>query len=97
MSEKRFGKYRGVVINNNDPMRMGRIQVQVPTLPDVIPTIWAMPCAPVNLPRKMGSALPKIGAGVWVEFEAGDLNYPIWSGCWFGNPSETPPSLRNTQ
>ena len=97
MSEKFFGKFRGVVINNIDPEQMGRIQVQVPDVQGVVPTSWAMPCVPCNLPKKIGSVLPKIGAGVWVEFEQGDPSHPIWTGCWFGNPSETPPSLRNPQ
>lgn len=97
MSEKFFGKYRGVVINNNDPMRMGRIQVQVPDVLGVAPSSWAMPSVPCNLPKRVGSALPKVGAGVWVEFESGVLNHPIWTGRWFGNASETPPSLRTSK
>ena len=95
MSEKFFGKYRGVVINNVDPQQIGRIQIQVRNLPDGISPTWAMPCAPVNLPRKIGGAIPKIGAGVWIEFEQGDLNHPIWIGCFYGNTAETPAALRS--
>ncbi|MEO7676949.1 MAG: phage baseplate assembly protein V [Verrucomicrobiota bacterium] len=95
MSKKFCGKYRGVVLNNLDPEQRGRIQAQVPDVLGVVPTAWAMPSVPCNLPKKAGSALPKIGAGVWIEFEQGDPNNPIWSGCFFVNATETPPALRN--
>jgi hypothetical protein len=95
MSEKFLGKYRGVVINNIDPQQMGRIQAQVPDVLGNIPTAWAVPCVPTNLPRKKGSALPKIGASVWIEFEHGDSGRPIWSGCFYGSAAETPSALRN--
>lgn len=95
MSRKYFGKYRGVVINNVDPMQMGRILAQVPDVPGAVPTTWAMPCVPCNLPKKVGSALPEIGAAVWIEFEQGNPDYPIWTGCFYGNAAETPPALRN--
>ena len=92
---KFFGKYRGVVTNINDPMRMGRIQV--PDVLGVVPSSWALPSVPCNLPKRVASALPKVGAGVWVEFEGGDRNRPIWTGCWFSNTNETPPSLRTSK
>ncbi len=38
-------------------------------------------------------AVPKVGAGVWIEFEHGDPDYPIWSGCWWGAASEMPSTL----
>lgn len=88
------GIYRGVVISNIDPMGIGRIQVRVPAILDGAAVGWAMPCAPVNLPSTVGSALPPVGAGVWIQFEAGDVNQPVWTGC-FWSGSETPPALRN--
>ena len=30
---------------------------------------------------------------MWIEFEHGDPEYPIWSGCWWGSPFEIPPLL----
>jgi len=91
MSDKKyFGKYRGMVISNIDPMQMGRLMVQVPDISGLIPSTWAMPCFPVT-GKQMGTWwLPQIGAGVWVEFEQGDPDYPIWSGCWFGSAAEVP-------
>jgi hypothetical protein len=94
MSVNYFGKYRGVVTNNVDPMQMGRVRVQVPGVFGAEDT-WAMPCVPVNLPKKAGSALPEIGASVWIEFEQGDPTQPIWTGRFFRDFALTPPSLRN--
>ena len=84
-----YGKYRGTVVNNVDPRSLGRLFVLVPDL-GVFPSSWALPCFPFT-GRSMGFwALPQIGAGVWVEFEQGDPDDPIWSGCWFGGAEELP-------
>lgn len=87
---KFFGKFRGMVLNNIDPMQMGRLQVQVPDVSNLLPTSWAMPCFPFA-GKQMGMwAIPQIGAGVWVEFEQGNPDYPIWSGCFYGSAAEVP-------
>jgi uncharacterized protein involved in type VI secretion and phage assembly len=87
---KYYGKYRGMVVNNVDPLQIGRLQVQVPDVAGLIPSSWALPCFPFT-GKQMGMwALPQIGTGVWVEFEQGDPDYPIWSGCWFGSAAEVP-------
>lgn len=80
---KYFGKYRGTVVNNIDPMQMGRLTVQVPDVKGLIPSTWAMPCFPVSGKQMGAYMIPQIGAGVWVEFEQGDPDYPIWSGCFY--------------
>lgn len=90
MSEKYFGKYRGVVKNNADPLQQGRIQVQVPDVAGLAPSTWAMPCIPVAGIQSGMYVLPPPQAGVWVEFEQGDPDYPIWSGCFFGSAGEVP-------
>jgi hypothetical protein len=95
MSAKFFGKYRGVVTNNIDPMRMGRVTVQVPDVFGAAGSGLAMPCVPCNVPKTAGSSLPRIGATVWVEFEQGDPSRPIWTGCFYGSAAVTPPALRN--
>ena len=85
-----YGKYRCMVINNIDPMQIGRIQVQVPDVGGLIPGSWAMPCLPI-VGRQMGAYfVPQIGAGVWVEFEQGDPDYPIWVGGFYGAAAEVP-------
>ena len=92
MSEiKRFyGKYRGTVINNVDPMQIGRIQVMAPDVSNVMLSSWAMPCVPVAGINMGMFTVPLIGAGVWVEFEQGDPDYPIWVGGFWGMAAEVP-------
>ncbi len=89
---KYYGKYRGKVLNNIDPLQQGRLQVQVPDVGGLLPVTWAMPCVPIN-----GMfALPMIGSGVWVEFEQGNPDYPIWVGCFWGSATEVPALARAT-
>ena len=88
--QKFFGKYRGVVLNNVDPMQQGRLQVQVPDVAGLAPASWAMPCVPVAGVQNGMMALPMIGSGVWVEFEQGDPDHPIWVGCFWGSAAEVP-------
>jgi len=88
-----YGKYRGTVINNVDPKQEGRLLVQVPDVLGLTPSSWAVPCVPLTGPTgtQMGVYLvPPIGAGVWVEFEQGDPDYPIWVGCRWGSAAEVP-------
>ena len=93
-SEKKyFGKYRGTVINNVDPKLEGRLLVQVPDVLGLVPSSWAVPCVPLAGPTgaQMGAYfVPPIGAGVWVEFEQGDPEYPIWVGCRWGSAADVP-------
>ena len=83
-AQKFYGKYRGTVVNNIDPLQIGRIQVSVPDV-SVIPGIWAMPCMPIAGKQEGVFMVPQIGAGVWVEFEQGDPDYPIWVGGFWGS------------
>lgn len=85
-----FGKYRGTVLNNIDPMRLGRITAIVPAVSQILPTSWCMPCYPVAGKTSGTSFIPQIGASVWIEFEGGDPDYPIWSGCFWGLAAEVP-------
>ena len=89
-SQKFFGKYRGTVVNNVDVMQMGRIQAIVPDVSSVALTSWCMPCVPVAGIQTGVFTVPPIGAGVWIEFEQGDPDYPIWAGCYWGSPAEVP-------
>ena len=87
---KYYGKYRGTVIMNIDPMQCGRLLVQVPDVLGIGTSSWAQACVPLS-GKQMGAwFVPVIGAGVWVEFEKGDPDYPIWSGCSWGSAAETP-------
>jgi uncharacterized protein involved in type VI secretion and phage assembly len=90
MAEKHYGKYKGMVMNNIDPQQMGRLLVQVPAVSGLGPASWAMPCAPLAGIQMGVFVVPLIGAGVWVEFEAGDINHPIWSGGYWASAAEVP-------
>ncbi|MCB0059700.1 MAG: baseplate assembly protein, partial [Caldilineaceae bacterium] len=86
-----YGKYRGKVEQNIDPMQQGRIQVSCPAVLGDGSLSWAMPCAPFAGNGVGFFAIPPTGANVWVEFEGGDPDYPIWSGGFWG-PGEAPAS-----
>ncbi len=91
------GKYRATVIQNIDPEQRGRLQLIIPDVLGPIPSTWAEACVPLAGPTgpPMGVYMvPPIGAGVWVEFERGDPNYPVWVGCRWGGQSDIPPLAR---
>jgi uncharacterized protein involved in type VI secretion and phage assembly len=88
---KYYGKYRGTVVQNVDPEQRGRIMALVPDVSNVIPTTWATACVPLA-GKSMGTyVVPQIGAGVWIEYEQGDPDYPIWAGGFWGVAAEVPP------
>ena len=79
-----YGKYRGQVVDNSDPDNLGRVKANVPRVLGQLDTGWALPAFPYGGASEQGFfAVPDIGAGVWIEFEGGDLSYPIWTGTWF--------------
>lgn len=88
--ENRFyGKYRGIVVENQDPLKLGRLKLNVPSVlgSDVV-TGWATPCAPYGGAADLGFLfIPEKGTGVWTEFEEGDLEFPIWSGSFWSQPN----------
>ncbi len=86
-----FGKYRGLVVDNDDPEQLGRLRAQVPSiLGEETVTGWALPCSPYGGMENQGwFVVPDIGAGVWVEFEQGDLEFPVWSGTFWSKPGGT--------
>lgn len=79
-----FGKYRGKVAVNKDPLNLGRIQVSVPAIFGEGRQSWALPCTPYAGKDVGFFTIPPVDANVWVEFEGGDPDYPIWSGCFWG-------------
>lgn len=87
-----FGKYRGKVIENVDPEGLGRLLIMAPGVLNE-DEMWAMPCVPYAGPDQGFIILPGKGANVWVEFEGGDLRYPIWTGC-FWSEKELPAAAR---
>lgn len=93
MSAPFWGKYRGIVSDVNDPLMMGRIRARVPDVLGDIQSGWAMPCAPFGGDGAGFFSIPKSGAGVWIEFEHGDPDYPVWAGCWWGSMAEMPSDI----
>ena len=85
-----YGKYRGLVIENIDPEQIGRVMVQCPDVLGEIPSSWAMPCVPAAGIQSGIFVVPPIGSQVWVEFEQGDPDYPIWTGGFWGLVADVP-------
>jgi len=85
-----YGKYRGTVVQNVDPKQLGRIIAMVPDVQGLTPLTWAMPCVPMAGKQQGVFMVPQIGAGVWIEFEQGDPDYPIWVGGFWGTVAELP-------
>lgn len=88
VDHKYYGKYRGIVVDNNDPEKLGRLKIKVPSIlgNDVV-TGWAMPCVPYGGDAGQGFLfIPEVGAGVWVEFGEGELEFPIWVGTFWSKP-----------
>ncbi len=78
-----FGKYRGTVMENVDPLGQGRLMVLVPDVLGQMLSTWALPCVPMAGPGMGTVFVPPVRASVWVEFEQGDPQQPIWVGCFW--------------
>jgi uncharacterized protein involved in type VI secretion and phage assembly len=90
MADKFYGKYEGTVLINVDVKQMGRLILSVPDVYGVAVSPWAMPCVPLAGPQMGTFFVPVIGSKVWVEFKAGDPDYPIWTGGFWGTAAEIP-------
>jgi len=78
-----YGKYRGIVTDNDDPNGLGRIRVKVQDVLGNQESGWAMPALPYAGDGVGLYLIPPVDAFVWVEFEHGDPDYPIWTGCFW--------------
>jgi uncharacterized protein involved in type VI secretion and phage assembly len=90
-----FGKYRGTV-TDVDASTL-RIKAKVPAVLGEQQTGWCVPCVPYAGPGLGLAFLPEKGAGAWIEFEGGDVSYPIWTGCYWRAgepPSEAAPKVK---
>lgn len=83
-TSRQYGKYRGIVTDNEDPKNLGRIKARVPEVLEDVETGWALPAGPYAGDGEGQFTVPPPDSGVWIEFEAGDVSRPIWSGCWWG-------------
>jgi hypothetical protein len=85
-----YGKYRGLVIDNADPLQIGRIQAQVPDVFGDAVSSWALPCLPAAGIQSGCFVVPPLFSQVWIEFEQGDRDYPIWTGGFWGEAAAVP-------
>jgi hypothetical protein len=83
--EAHFGKYRGTVTTNDDPLNAGRLRARIPDVLGDVESPWAWPCGPYAGRGSGHYTIPPAGAGVWIEFEAGDVSKPLWTGCWWSS------------
>jgi len=86
-----YGKYSGTVIDVGDPDDLCRIQALVPGVLGSVPCDWAQPAAPFAGDGHGLVMLPEVGSAVWIEFEAGNINKPIWSGGFWANNQRPDP------
>jgi hypothetical protein len=87
-----FGKYRGIVDTVGTGADLGLITAIVPEVLGEQVSQWARPSVPFAGAQHGFVALPEAGDGVWIEFEAGDVSKPIWSGCWWADDEIPPPA-----
>lgn len=90
MSPPYFGKFRGIVTDNKDPLFTGRVRAKVPDVLGDQESGWATACTPFAGSGAGFFSIPDVGVGVWIEFEHGDPDYPVWTGCWWGSPADPP-------
>jgi len=91
IDEKRYGKYRGIVSDNKDPQKRGRLKLRIPSVLADQDTDWALPCLPYGGTAQQGMFMvPEVDAQVWVEFEEGDIHRPIWVGTFWQQESDVP-------
>ena len=91
MSTRYYGIYRGTVADNVDPMQLGRLKAIVPDVDGITPSGWAVPCVPPAAKPAGTFMVPEIGAAIWLQFEAGDPDRPVWVGGWWAEAAEAPP------
>lgn len=93
-----YGKYRAKVVDIKDPQMRGRIRVMCPKVLGEATSSWCEPCVPVAYDFGGDFAIPKLGEFVWVEFEEGNPNKPIYTGgLWSANKSPSSPYATDTR
>jgi uncharacterized protein involved in type VI secretion and phage assembly len=91
-----YGKFRGVVTDTSDPSKLGRIRAKVQDVLGDNESGWALPASPYAGNGVGLFLLPPTNASVWIEFEHGDPDYPIWSGCFWAQ-NEAPDTAASAE
>ncbi len=95
--DRYYGKYRGFVTDNQDPDQSGRLRLKVPSVLGDADSGWALPSLPFGGVKDQGFfVIPEIGAQVWVEFEAGNVDQPIWTGTFWQSKGDAPQESAKT-
>ena len=90
-----YSKYRAFVADNEDPQGYGRLKVSVPEIHgDEVLNYWAYPGNNFSGKGYGAQVIPKLNDMVWVEFEKGRANKPIWYFGHFGK-DEKPTELKD--
>ena len=98
LEHRYYGKYRGIVVDNKDPERLGRLTLRVPSVLGTAVSDWAWPCVPyAGLAEQGFFVIPDVGADVWVEFEEGNLDSAIWVGSYWPKTSSGPTSPKEAR
>lgn len=84
------GKFRGIVTDNRDPSNLGRVRARVPDVLGDKESGWALPALPYAGNQVGLFLIPPQNASVWIEFEHGDPDYPVWTGCFWAE-NQLPP------
>ena len=87
-----LGKFRATVSDNRDPLMKGRLRVKSQDVYGDEESGWALPALPYTGDGVGLFLIPPTGAWVWVEFEHGDPDYPIWAGGFWGDSDQLPAS-----
>jgi Type VI secretion system/phage-baseplate injector OB domain len=91
-----FGKYPGFVVDRAPTTgashHRGELRVRVPGILEEDGSGGQQPLEAVATPAFMPGLfwVPEVGDPVWVEFAAGDVNHPIWTGVWY--PTDATPA-----
>lgn len=95
MRNRFYGKYRGTVTQVDDQTL--RIRAKIPMVLGDQESGWCLPCVPYAGPQVGIAFLPEVGSAVWIEFEGGDVSYPVWTGCFWNEgeiPSDAKPKVK---
>lgn len=91
MDDRLWGKYRAFVVDHQDPEQRARLKLRIPAVLGDTPSDWALPCLPFGGMAGSGwYTVPEVDAQVWAEFEAGDVNRPLWVGSFWQQAADVP-------